>query len=147
MAGDQVQVVKDGDPRLEQFGTVLHIATQGAKVRFSDGQVEGLKRSSLLPVRAPQTAAQRLPPQRSQSAGAPPPPPPTGIGLPVRRTQTAPAQTSWEEELVQLDVLVQRLASSSRTPQLVQAARQHSVPKGTTRNASALARARAAAAP
>ena len=49
---------------------------------------------------------------------------------------------------MQLDVRVQRLASSSRTPQLVQAARQHSDPKGkgTTRNASALARARAAAA-
>ena len=158
MAGDQVQVVKDGDRRLGQFGTVVHIATQGAKVRFSDGQEEGFKRSSLhaparlsffarartlqklLPARTPQTAAQPLPPQRSQSAGAPPPPPP------VRRTQSAPAQTSWEEELVQLDVRVQRLASSSRTPQLVQAARQHSDPKGTTRNASALARARAAAA-
>ena len=140
MAGDQVQVVKDGDRRLGQFGTVVHIATQGAKVRFSDGQEEGFKRSSLLPARAPQTAAQPLPPQRSRSAGAPPPPPP------VRRTQSAPAQTSWEEELVQLDVRVQRLASSSRTPQLVQAARQHSDPKGTTRNASALARARAAAA-
>ena len=140
MAGDQVQVVKDGDRRLGQSGTVVHIATQGAKVRFSDGQEEGFKCSSLLPARAPQTAAQPLPPQRSQSAGAPPPPPP------VRRTQSAPAQTSWEEELVQLDVRVQRLASSSRTPQLVQAARQHSNPKGTTRNASALARARAAAA-
>ena len=47
MAGDQVQVVKDGDRRLGQFGTVVHIATQGAKVRFSDGQEEGFKRSSL----------------------------------------------------------------------------------------------------
>ena len=74
MAGDQVQVVKDGDRRLGQSGTVVHIATQGAKVRFSDGQEEGFKRSSLLPVRAPQTAAQPLPLQRSQSAGAPPPP-------------------------------------------------------------------------
>ena len=89
MAGDRVQVVKDGDRRLGQFGTVVHIATQGAKVRFSDGQEEGFKRSSLhaparlsfsarartlqklLPARAPQTAAQPLPPQRSQSAGAP----------------------------------------------------------------------------
>ena len=158
MAGDRVQVVKDGDRRLGQSGTVVHIATQGAKVRFSDGQEEGFKRSSLhaparlsfsarartlqklLPARAPQTAAQPLPPQRSQSAGAPTAPPS------VRRTQSAPAQTSWEEELVQLDARVQRLASSSRTPQLVQAARQHSNPKGTTRNASALARARAAAA-
>ena len=110
MAGDQVQVVKDGDRRLGQSGTVVHIATQGAKVRFSDGQEEGFKRSSLLPARAPQTAAQPLPPQRSQSAGAPPPPPP------VRRTQSAPAQTSWEEELVQLDVLVLRHAGRPQSP-------------------------------
>ena len=62
LAGDKARITRAGDPRFEQVGTVVHVADQGAKVRFVDGREEGFKHSSLRRMRPAEHSVDRLAP-------------------------------------------------------------------------------------
>ena len=50
MCGNQVQVIKQGDPRFQQTGEVICVKVEGVTVRFGDASEENFKRESVVKV-------------------------------------------------------------------------------------------------